>query len=249
MMHKRYISLVSIAIAFFLLTGMLCADELTVGEFSSLDPGQKLPPSWEPMTFSNIETHTSYSLIRDSQRTVIKAHSQNAASGLIRHVRVDPREYPWLQWSWKIEQVLERGNVHTKEGDDYSARIYVAFAFEPEQASLWQRIRQKTAKAFTDRELPGTALNYIWANKADQETITPNPFVQESMMVVLQSGNARSKQWISEQRNILKDYQRAFGKEPPEIIGIGLMTDTDNTGEETTAYYGDIIFVPKDVYQ
>jgi hypothetical protein len=36
------------------------------------------------------------------------------------------------------------------------------------------------------------------------------------------------------------DYERAFGRTPPEIIGIGLMTDTDNTGAEVTAYYGDI---------
>jgi hypothetical protein len=42
----------------------------------------------------------------------------------------------------------------------------------------------------------------------------------------------------------LEDYERAFGRTPPEIIGIGLMTDTDNTGEAATAYYGDIRLIP-----
>lgn len=245
-MHKIFPYLVCVAIALLFLHGNVLADELLVGDFARLDPDQGLPQEWQPMTFSNIEAHTSYTLIRDNQRTVIKAHSKNAASGLIRQVLVDPREYPWLQWSWKIEHVLEKGDVRTKDGDDYPARIYVAFAFDPDQASLWQRMRHRTANTFTDQELPGSALNYIWANKAEQETIVPNPFAQEAMMVVLQSGNDRSRQWIKEKRNIVQDYQRAFGKEPPEIIGIGLMTDTDNTGEETRAYYGDIMFLKQE---
>ncbi len=240
-MHKLFASLAWMALLLFVLQGTSLAEELVIGDFAGLEPAQGLPEDWQPMTFSNIEAHTNYSLIKDSQRTVIKARSQNAASGLIRQVRVDPYEYPWLQWSWKIDHVLKKGDVTTKTGDDYPARIYVAFAFEPDQSSLWQRMRHKTAKAFTDQELPGNALNYIWANKADQETVVPNPFAQEAMMVVLQSGNARSDQWIEEKRNIVKDYKQAFGKQPPDIIGIAIMTDTDNTGEETTGYYGDII--------
>ena len=230
-----------LALALIVLQGIGYAEELIVGDFSSLVPSRGLPENWKPMTFSNIDALTSYSLIRDDNRTVLQAHSQNAASGLIRHLRVDPRKYPCLQWSWKIDHVLEKGNVKTKAGDDYAARLYVAFAFEPDQSGLWQRMRHKTANMFTDQELPGSALNYIWANKAAPETIVPNPYAREARMVVLQSGNARSGQWIKQERNIVKDYQRAFGRQPPEIIGIGLMTDTDNTGEETTAYYGDII--------
>ncbi len=63
------------------------------------------------------------------------------------------------------------------------------------------------------------------------------------MMVVLQSGNTCSGQWILEKRNILEDYQSTFGTQATEIIWIGLMTDTDNTVGETTAYYGGIIFL------
>ena len=133
----------------------------------------------------------------------------------------------------------------TKAGDDYAARIYVAFALDPDQSSLWQRMRHKTANAMTERELPGSALNYIWANQAAPETMVPNPFAREARMIVLQSGNAHSGQWIEEERNILEDYKRAFGEPPPEIIWIAIMTDTDNTGEETIAYYGDIVLSAK----
>ena len=33
-----------------------------------------------------------------------------------------------------------------------------------------------------------------------------------------------------------------FGEEPGRITAIGIMTDTDNTGENVHAYYGDILF-------
>lgn len=225
------------------LQGMAYAEELVVGNFSSLAPAAEMPDQWEPMTFADIDAHTSYELIQDTNRTVIRAHSRNAASGLMRRLRIDPREYPWLQWSWKIDHVLEKGDVTTKAGDDYAVRIYVAFAFEPEQSTLWERMKRKAAHAFTDQEIPGSALNYIWASNASQETVVPSPFEQRSRMIVLESGNTRSGQWIVEQRNIVEDYRRAFGEAPPEIIGIGIMTDTDNTGEETTGYYGDIVLV------
>ena len=39
-----------------------------------------------------------------------------------------------------------------------------------------------------------------------------------------------------------EDYKTAFKQEPPSISGIAIMTDSDNTGESATAFYGDIIF-------
>jgi hypothetical protein len=43
-------------------------------------------------------------------------------------------------------------------------------------------------------------------------------------------------------RNVYDDYQRVFGEEPGRITAIGIMTDTDNTGANVHACYGDIVF-------
>jgi hypothetical protein len=37
------------------------------------------------------------------------------------------------------------------------------------------------------------------------------------------------------------DFQRAFGEEPGMLVGIGLLTDTDNTATKVQAWYGDIV--------
>jgi len=221
------------------------AESLKVGHFSDLAPGGDFPETWEPMTFSGIDRHTGYTLIEENGRTVIKADSQDAASGLIRFLRVDPADFPVIQWQWKIDHVLEKGDAGTRQGDDYAARIYVAFAFDPDQASWWERARQKSAAMLSGKEVPGSALNYIWANKTPKNKILPNPYVSESMMVAVQSGNRHAGGWMTETRNIVEDYRQAFNRNPPEIIGIGIMTDTDDTGEETIGYYGDILLHPE----
>jgi hypothetical protein len=72
--------------------------------------------------------------------------------------------------------------------------------------------------------------------------MVPNPYTDRIMMIVVESGADKRNQWVSEERNVSEDYKRAFGEEPPMISGVAIMTDTDNTRESATAYYGDIFF-------
>ena len=214
---------------------------LSVGAFSQYAPSDIPPPDWEKVTFSNIENRTTYRLVRQDGNTVIKAQSRFAASGMIRNLDFDAAQYPWLTWRWKIERVLDQGDLRIKTGDDYAARLYVAFKFDPQKASLWERMLHAMASTRAGKELPGTVLTYIWANKAPQGTAVDNPYTAQAKMIALRSGNQEAGHWKTEKRNIADDYLKLFGDPPPPCMGIGIMTDTDNTGESTTAYYGDII--------
>lgn len=215
-------------------------DEVRIGAFSQSLPSETLPNNWESLTFANIDRQTRYRLTRYQGDVVLKAVSHDAASGMYHKLHFNVHDHAWLSWRWKIEHVLEKGDLRVKQGDDYSARVYVAFEFEPQQASLWERMAHAVASASAGRKLPGTVLTYIWANRAPQGTIADNPYSDQVKMIVLQSGNAKANQWIDETRHLAEDYRRAFGREPPSALGIAIMTDTDNTGESATAYYGDI---------
>ena len=46
---------------------------------------------------------------------------------------IDPREYPIVRWRWKVENVLNKSDVSRKDGDDYPARLYITFAYEPDR--------------------------------------------------------------------------------------------------------------------
>jgi hypothetical protein len=172
----------------------------------------------------------------------VKAFADGSASGLIREIRIDPRKYPIIQWRWKVMNILQNVDVSRKPGDDYSARIYIAFERDPGKMGLFEKAKYRAIKFFYGRYPPHAALNYIWASKASKGLLAPNPYTDRTMMIVAQSGEDRLGRWITEKRNLYEDYKKAFEEEPPMISWVAIMTETDNTGESATTYYADILF-------
>ena len=238
--------LTALGIAGLIQAGGAMADglqaELAVGSFSSLQAGAASAPDWEPLIFKKIEQHTRYDLVTDEGVVVVRAVSEAAASGWIRKIQIDPMAFPILEWRWKVRNVLEKGDVTRKEGDDYPARIYITFAYDPSKLSFMDRVKYKAAKLMYGEYPPTGAINYIWGNHVAVDTIVPNPYTDRAMMIAVESGTGKIDQWVSQKRNLLEDYRKAFHTDPPPISGVAIMTDTDNTGESATAYYGDIVF-------
>ena len=104
---------------------------IPVGQFSTLSPGGQVL-GWEPLTFDKIEAHTRYALVKDDDRTVLRADSRASASGLVKNMPIDPNDFPVLTWQWKVSNIIKSGDVTKKSGDDYPARIYITFAEAPE---------------------------------------------------------------------------------------------------------------------
>ncbi len=215
---------------------------IEVGKFSAAKVGDTPPPGWKPLTFKKIERHTTYKLVKDDGKVVIKAIAKASASGLTREIKINPKEYPIVQWQWKVTNVLKKGNVKRKDGDDYPARIYITFEYDPSKLSLAEKAKYEAVKVLYGQYPPHGAINYIWENKAPLGTVVPNPYTDRVKMIVVESGEAKLNQWVNEERNLYEDYKKAFGEEPTLISGVAIMTDTDNTGESATAYYGDILF-------
>ncbi len=198
--------------------GLLAATAWAEPGVRSIDAFENgLAPGWEEKSFQG---HTEYRVVAEGDGHVLQADSRAAASGLIYKIDYDLKNWPVLAWRWKIDQVLAKGDAHTKAGDDYAARVYVVFPhwFFPKTKSI----------------------NYIWANKLPQGEVIPNPFIGNARMVAVESGPARAGEWVEERRNVLDDYRKIFGEEPPAVGAIAIMTDTDNTGETTRAWYDDL---------
>jgi len=194
------------------------------------------------LTFKKIDRHTTYMLIKDGNTVVVKAVAESSASGLVREIKIDPKQYPLVQWRWKVSNILKKGDVRLKAGDDYPARIYVTFEYDSSKLGFFEKAKYKAIRLIYGQYPPIGAINYIWESKAPMGTTIPNPYTNRVIMIVVESGETKLDQWVSEERNIYEDYKKAFGQEPPMISGVAIMTDTDNTGESATAYYGDIIF-------
>ena len=202
-------------IVFLLLviTSPCSAAEMALGKFSAEEMA-----GWSDKPFKG---KTTYTLAKDDGRNVLKAHSVKAASGLIKKITVDTKKFPILRWSWKIEHTLKKEDIKSKKGDDFAARVYVVFP----RTFFW-RMR---------------AINYVWAAKMPKDSVAPSPYTSNSLIVAVESGDEKVGTWVSEERNIYDDYRKMFGEEPPPLGGVAIMTDTDDTQDEVTAYYGDIL--------
>ncbi len=214
---------------------------LEVGKFSGSQVGQAMPDGWQPLTFTKIPKHTSYEVVKDGGVTIVKAVSEASASGLTKPVVIDPKEYPIVRWRWKIDNVLKGSDVTLKAGDDFPARLYITFAYDPDKVSFGKKLKYKAGRVIFG-DIPIGAINYVWETKAPVGTIIDNAYTDFVKMIVVESGPQKIGMWINEERNIYEDYKKAFGEEPPMINGVAIMSDTDNTQERATAFYGDIMF-------
>jgi hypothetical protein len=196
--------------------------------------------NWRAVTFPKIKAHTQYSIENQGRESVLRAESQASASAIVYRSPFNVYDYPRLRWKWKVENVYEKGNARTKEGDDYPMRIYVLFEYDPEKAGTFDKAKYGLAKALYGEYPPHSALNYIWTSREGESGIITNPYASNTKMIVLQKGKKKLGRWIVEERDILDDYRRAFGTEPPAMATLGIMNDSDNTKEASVSYVGFI---------
>lgn len=215
---------------------------LEVGKFSAAQAGGPFPDGWKPLIFEKIKEHTQYALVENGEAVVVKAVSNQSSSGLTREITIDTKEYPIIQWRWKVENILKNGDVSSKDGDDYPARIYITFEYDSSSVGFFEKAKFELIKFAYGQYPPIGAINYIWESKSPVGTVVPNPYTDRVQMIVTQSGGEKLNQWVTEEHNVFEDYKKAFGEEPPKISGVAIMTDTDNTQESAVAYFGDIVF-------
>jgi hypothetical protein len=215
-----------------------------IGRFTAPAGADALQAGWEPLTFRKIPRHTKYTVVRDGEGWVLRAESEAAASALYRGLDVDLQAYPRLTWRWKIANVLVKGDARRKEGDDYAARVYVTFRYDPARATPWLRAKYGALRLLYGADPPHAALNYVWDNRLPPGTVLDNAYTDRAKMMVLRSGAAEVGRWVTETRNVVEDYRRVFGGDPPPVAGVAVMTDTDDTGERAIAWYDALAFLP-----
>ena len=222
--------------------GMTDTESINAGHFSASSPGEQAPADWQQLIFKNVNRQTRYDLVRDGDTTVVRARSDASASGLVRKIDIDPGSYPLVRWRWKVNNVIAKSDVTSKQGDDYPARLYITFALDENKLGAFERVKYEAYRLVYGEYPPLAAISYVWDGKSPVGTMIPNAYTERVMMFVVESGAGRLEQWVEQERNIYKDYRHAFGEAPPPVSAVAIMTDSDNTRERAVAYYGDIVF-------
>ncbi len=192
--------------------------------------------NWKTMEFPKVNKHSKYSMERQGDESYLKAESKASSSAIVFTKSFNVFDYPRVKWRWKISNVYTKGNAEEKAGDDYPIRVFIMFKYDPDKASFLGRIRHGLGKSIFGVEPPYSSLNYIWASRKQNPDIITNPYSSDTKMIILQAGSEKAGQWVEEDVNIVRDYKRAFGEEPPVTASIAIMNDSDNTGEASVSY-------------
>jgi len=166
--------------------------------------------------------------------------AEQSASGLKQRLDVTPSDRPLIAWRWRVVELITGADNQDRYSEDAPARMMLFFDGDRAKLPAREQILMETAHMLTGQELPYATLMYVWENRFVAETLLRNSFTDQVKMIVVGTGRDRIGTWKSFQRNYVDDYRRVFGAEPGRLVGIGIMTDTDNTGESVEAYYGDI---------
>lgn len=201
--------------------------------------------AWQPLTFRRVERHTRYTPVIADGKPAFRAESECAASALALSLDATTLDRaPLLRWRWKVETALESRDERSRDGDDFAARVYLLFRFEPEGASWFERSRRAIGERLYGAELPGNALNYVWSTREARGAAWTNPHSEYARMVSL--GPAERGRWREEEVDVVADYRRQFGDDPPELMGLAIMTDSDNTCSRAAALFSGFEFAARE---
>jgi Protein of unknown function (DUF3047) len=211
----------------------------------SASQGQNQPIAWTAGQHWRTQSlpskkPTTFSKVRMDGRDAVLAVADSSASLLRQRIRVPANELNQVKFSWKVPQLIEAADLTQRDGDDSPVRIVLTFEGNRSNWSTKNTLLSELSLVLTGEELPYATLMYVWCNKRAPGSVVHNPRTDRIRTIVVESGVKNLNQWLDYERNIAADFESAFSEKPGALVGMALMTDTDNTRSKTRAYYGPI---------
>lgn len=167
-----------------------------------------------------------FEVVEGAAGRYLRVDSERAASALWRELDRLVHEVPFVSWRWRLERAPQHAeNERERDGDDYAARLAVFFDGKP-----------------FARTTP--VLMYVWAAHEPVGSRYESPYASNVSTIVLRSSAALAAQWFVERRDLVADFELAFGDRPERVTGIAIMSDTDNTDSRATALFDDLRLSP-----
>ena len=181
-----------------------------------------VPPGWQGQKWGS--PRYDFTVVKDGKGQALKLTSDNDSSSISKEIKVDIKQYPILEWQWKVLALPPRGNARKGETDDEAAQLYVVFPRFP--TAVRSRI-----------------IGYIWDSTEPAGQTFGSAKVGTVTFIVVRSGDAELGRWITETRNVYEDYKRIYREEPGESVGaVTLSINSQNTGSRAEAAFGEILF-------
>lgn len=213
-----------LALALLALAATAWAAEVVIEDWTRYPVGTRgIPPDWKGQTWGS--PAYDFTVVDNDGHRVLRLASRNEGSTISRDIkgRVNLKETPILEWSWKVVTLPRGGNSCAKATDDQAAQIYVVWPRFPE--SVRSRI-----------------IGYVWDSTAPAGTTCRSEKTGTVTYVVVRSGSADLGRWVTERRNVREDFRRIYGEEPDSPGAVSISIDSNDTGSAAESYLGRIVF-------
>jgi hypothetical protein len=190
------------------------------------------------------KAETRFRYERHEGRDAIAVESDASASLLRQDLRIEPGQLGRLHFSWKVPALIAGADLAARDKSDAPVRIVLAFDGDRTRLSPRDAALSDLVRALTGEDMPYATLMYVWSNERAPGTVIRGPRTDRIRKLVVESGALRLNRWLDYERDIRADYERAFGEPPGALVGIGVMTDSDNTQSRASAWYGPVRFLP-----
>jgi len=212
-----------------------------VGRFSSPGPP---PAPWRMVKLSSAQP-TQYRVAVVAGRPAIEATVNNSMSLMVRPLTIDLGKTPMLCWRWYVDGPVKKADWTRKGGDDYAARVYVAFDMPDSSLSGSTKLKLRLARSFFGKNIPDAGVVYIWDNTHAVGSARKSSYTDRSQLVIAESGTGRAGAWVSERADLASDFAKAFPRQSGTPTQIAVAADGDNTNSKGRAAFADIHFVER----
>ena len=224
-------------------SALAAGDSLDMGLSKEHFQENSVPRGWTLRKWPGQTAGASAQWTIDDGVHAVRLHSKAALTFLEKTVRINISEYPVVSWKWKVKNILDGIDERTKEGDDHPIRIF--FVFEPDAAeqSLWFRLKRFV---YLDRihghPFGGRFTEYLWSSHLEAGAIIKDPGKTWQKLMVVEGGSSKLNRWLAYRRNLYQDFKALYNEEPRDLIFIGVLNDTDQSGQEAKSYIADLKF-------
>ena len=197
---------------------------------------------WEHQLFVK-RRPTLYEPTEFEGRPAVKALANGSNSTLSLVLKPQPGALAKrFRFSWYVPELQPGFDLSKKGADDAVARLVLSFSGDRYNGKWAARdhIVSELSSLIAGKPLPYASIMYVWDSRYPAGTVISNPYTDRIRQIVVESGPQRLNQWVDFERDVDADFRMAFGEDAGAMVGLSLMTDSNNSGVSVSAWYGPI---------
>ncbi|MBL8700914.1 MAG: DUF3047 domain-containing protein [Alphaproteobacteria bacterium] len=177
----------------------------------------------------------------------ISVDAEASSSMLSTPLGFDPSAFRCVAWRWIVdESTLPATDLSRRGGDDRHLIVSIGFAFEPDRASLSERMRYALARQQAGRDIPARVLFYVWGGAHPRDSWLASPYMDGAGFIrVVEPAPGPHGRWIDVAVDVAADYEARFAAPPPPVVEIAIGSDSDDTNARTRGRIGDLAIKPR----